>query len=230
MARRRWQRLLLEHTLDFLRSTPGTGLGKEPPSGGTPTPTSICWKYAKTIARQRRRRKREQQQQQQQQQEEEQEQRQWQCQPSEMSPPPPLPPPPPAAWEQNEQHQQLHQRGRITDSVLERYATKEERRRDEESLEKHNFPEKKEDGNHGPPPPQQHQHQQHQQQQQRRVADRVTQRQDLPTAGRRERSEEQKHPEAQEVGNVQSPAREQGAGFSPPLPLFSEQEEVEQQQ
>ncbi|CAB1108546.1 unnamed protein product [Ectocarpus sp. CCAP 1310/34] len=44
-----------EHTLDFLNSTPAMGLGREAPSGGTPTPSSICWRYAKTIHLQRHR-------------------------------------------------------------------------------------------------------------------------------------------------------------------------------
>ncbi|CAM9386424.1 unnamed protein product [Ectocarpus sp. 13 AM-2016] len=62
-----------EHTLDFLNSTPAMGLGRETPSGGTPTPSSICWRYAKTIALQRhrheqQRRRRAQRHQQQQQQ------------------------------------------------------------------------------------------------------------------------------------------------------------------
>ncbi|CAN0377571.1 unnamed protein product, partial [Ectocarpus sp. 12 AP-2014] len=61
-----------EHTLDFLNSTPAMGLGRQAPSGGTPTPSSICWRFAKTIALQRHRheqqRRRQAQRQQQQQQ------------------------------------------------------------------------------------------------------------------------------------------------------------------
>lgn len=54
------QRPLLMHTLDFLSSTPGMGLRREPPPGGTPTPSSIFWKYAKTLGRLDRRLKSEQ--------------------------------------------------------------------------------------------------------------------------------------------------------------------------
>ncbi|CAM9424669.1 unnamed protein product, partial [Ectocarpus fasciculatus] len=49
-----------EHTLDFLKSTPAMGLGRKAPSGGTPTPSSICWRYAKTIALQRHRQEQQQ--------------------------------------------------------------------------------------------------------------------------------------------------------------------------
>ena len=46
----------IQRTLDFLTTPLGMGLGQKSPVGGKPTPSSVCWRFAKTLAGQRRHR------------------------------------------------------------------------------------------------------------------------------------------------------------------------------